>query len=56
LLLNIRDNVLLPVEDILQKERIPRKSISDFNLEVWCMNQLENEPEPYELILDKEEG
>tara|TARA_B100000131_G_scaffold12751_1_gene13162 strand:+ start:255 stop:1424 length:1170 start_codon:yes stop_codon:yes gene_type:complete len=52
----IRDNVLLPVEDILQKERIPRKSISDFNLEVWCMNQLENEPEPYELILDKEEG
>ena len=50
----IRDNVLLPVEDILHKERIPRKTISDFNLEVWCMNQLENEEEPYELILDKE--
>ena len=31
----IRDNVLLPVEDILHKERIPRKTISDFNLEVW---------------------
>jgi len=52
----IRDNVLLPVEDILHKERIPRKTISDFNLEVWCMNQLENEEEPYELILDKEGG
>ena len=52
----IRDNVLLPVEEILQKERIPRKSISDFDLEVWCMNQLKNEEEPYELILDKEEG
>ena len=50
----IRDNVLMPVEEFMQKDKIPRKTISDFNLEVWCMNQLENEEEPYELILDKE--
>ena len=44
----------MPVEEFMQKDKIPRKTIGDFNLEVWCMNQLENEEEPYELILDKE--
>ena len=47
-----RDNVLKPVEDILNKEIIPRKKLNDFNLEIWCMKQLESES-LHELIFDK---
>ena len=49
-----RDNVLKPVEDILNKEIIPRKKLNDFNLEIWCMKQLESE-NLHELIFDKGE-
>ena len=49
-----RDNVLKPVEDILNKDIIPRKKLNDFNLEIWCMKQLESE-NPHELIFDKGE-
>ena len=46
-----RDNVLEPVEGILNKDIIPRKLLSDFNLEVWVLNQLETE-ETHELTFD----
>ena len=49
-----RDNVLKPVEDILNKDIIPRKKLNDFNLEIWCMKQLESE-NLHELIFDKGE-
>ena len=48
----IRDAVLLPVEDYLNKDVIPRKSISDFNLEVYAMHQIEDEEEPIRLLED----
>lgn len=49
-----RDNVLEPVEGILNKDIIPRKTLNDFNLEIWCMKQLETE-ELHELMFDKGE-
>ena len=49
-----RDNVLEPVEGILNKDVIPRKTLNDFNLEIWCMKQLETE-ELHELMFDKGE-
>ena len=47
-----RDNVLSPVEQILNKDIIPRKNLSDLNLEIWNMNQLEDEDEPIEMVFD----
>ena len=46
----IRDAVLLPVEDYLNKDVIPRKKLSDFNLEVYAMHQIEGEEEPIKLL------
>lgn len=47
-----RDNVLLPVEQILMKQMVPRKSLNDLNLEIWNMNQLDDEDEPFEMAFD----
>ena len=47
-----RDDVLEPVENILNKDIIPRKLLSDFNIEIWVLQQLETE-ETHELTFDK---
>ena len=47
-----RDDVLEPVENILNKDAIPRKLLSDFNIEIWVLQQLETE-ETHELTFDK---
>jgi hypothetical protein len=46
----IRDSVLLPVEKVLNKDVIPRKELSDYKLEVYAMNQIEGEEEPFRLL------
>ena len=46
----IRDSVLLPVEKVLNKDIIPRKELSDYKLEVYAMNQIEGEEEPFRLL------
>lgn len=48
----IRDSVLLPVEKVLNKDVIPRKKLSDYNFEVYAMNQIEGEEEPFRLLED----
>mgnify|MGYP001486453033 FL=1 len=48
-----RDNILSPVEQILNKDMVPRKTLSDLNLEIWNMNQLEDEDEPIEMVFDE---
>jgi len=50
-----RDNVLLPVERILNKDIVPTKTLSDLKMEIWLMNQLEGEDEPFEISIDDEE-
>tara|TARA_A100001391_G_scaffold189998_1_gene161951 strand:- start:63 stop:1232 length:1170 start_codon:yes stop_codon:yes gene_type:complete len=50
-----RDNVLAPVKKMFNFE-IPSKKLNDFNMEIWCMNQIEDEDEPYELLFDTESG
>ena len=47
-----RDNVLLPVEQILNKDIVPHKKLNDLNLEIWNMNQLDDEDEPFEMAFD----
>ncbi len=49
-----RNNVLLPLKEVLNKSLLDnyRKKLSDLNMEVLCMKQLENE-EVHELIYDK---
>lgn len=47
-----RDSVLEPVENILNKDIIPRKMLSDLNIEIWVLQQLETE-ETHELTFDK---
>ena len=50
-----RDNVLANIpNDILDLKENFRKRLNDFNMEIWCIKQLENE-EVHELIFDKEE-
>ena len=51
-----RDAALAPVESILNKEVIPSKKLNEFPLELWCMNQLDDEEEPVEISFDLEEG
>ena len=50
-----RDNVLLPVEQIVQPVMLDnyRKKLSDLNLEIWNMNQLDDEDEPFEMSFDE---
>ena len=50
-----RDNVLAPVKKMFNFE-IPSKKLNDFNMEIWCMNQIQDEDEPYELLFDTESG
>jgi hypothetical protein len=52
-----RDNVLSPIENILNPTIVDsyRKKLSDLNLEIWCMNQLDDEDEPFEMAFDTEE-
>ena len=53
-----RDNVLTPVEKILNKDIVDetcRKRISDLKMEIWLMNQLEDEDEVYEMGLEIDE-
>ena len=45
----IRDAALNPVEKIINKDIIPRKSLNDFDLEVYAMHQIEGESEPVRL-------
>ncbi|BCU93649.1 MAG: hypothetical protein CM15mV2_2790 [uncultured marine virus] len=45
-----------PVESILNKEVIPYKKLNEFPLELWYMNQIEDEEEPFEVAFDSEEG
>lgn len=50
-----RDNVLNEIPDtILDLKENFRKKLNDFNLEIWCMKQLESES-LHELIFDKGE-
>ena len=52
-----RDNVLQPIEQILNPTVLDnyRKKLSDLKLEIWCMNQLDDEDEPFEMAFDTEE-
>lgn len=50
-----RNNVLEPVGNILNKDMVPYKKLSDLKLEIWTMNQIEGETEPLELSFDLEE-
>jgi hypothetical protein len=52
-----RDNVLAPIENILNPTIVDsyRKKLTDLNLEIWCMNQLDDEDEPFEMAFDTEE-
>lgn len=53
-----RDNILAPVEKILNKDIVDencRKRISDLKMEIWIMNQLEDEDEVFEMAFDTEE-
>tara|TARA_B100001996_G_scaffold377606_1_gene360481 strand:- start:4 stop:1128 length:1125 start_codon:yes stop_codon:yes gene_type:complete len=49
-----RDNALQPVEQILKPDMVPHKSLCDLPLEIWCMDQIEGEEEPYEILFDLE--
>ena len=49
-----RNNVLEPVGNILNKDMVPHKKLSDLKLEIWTMNQIEGETEPLELSFDLE--
>ena len=51
-----RDNVLEPIEEVLNPKMIARKKLSDLNMEIWCMNQLEGEDEPFEMMFEDEIG
>ena len=50
-----RDNILNPVKSLFNFD-ITTKKLSDLNLEIWTMNQIEDEDEPFEMAFDKEEG
>lgn len=50
-----RDNILNPVLSLFNFP-IHVKKLSDLNLEIWNMNQVEDEDEPFEMAFDKEEG
>ena len=47
-----RDNVLAPIEKVLNPDIIERKKLNDLKLEVWFMNQLDDEDEPFEVSFD----
>lgn len=51
-----RDNVLSPIETILNPTILDgyRKKLSDLNMEIWCMNQLDDENEPFEMCFEEE--
>lgn len=51
-----RDNVLKPIENILNPTIVDgyRKKLSDLNMEIWCMNQLDDEDEPFEMCFEDE--
>jgi hypothetical protein len=51
-----RNDALASVESILNKEVIPTKKLNEFPLELWYMNQIEDEEEPFEVAFDSEEG
>ena len=48
-----RDNILAPIKKMFNFD-IPSKKLIDFNLEIWSMNQIDGEDEPFELLFDKE--
>ena len=53
-----RDNILEPVEKIINKVIVDdncRKRLSDLKMEIWVMNQLEDEDEVFEMAFDTEE-
>lgn len=52
-----RDNVLEPIKQILNSTVLDdyRKKLSDLKLEIWCMNQLDDEDEPFEMAFDTED-
>ena len=47
-----RDNVLAPIEKVLNPDIIERKKLNDLKLEVWFMNQLDDEDEPFEVSFE----
>ena len=49
-----RDNALEPIERVLHEDMIIRRPLCDMPLEVWCMNQIEGEEEPFEILFDTE--
>jgi hypothetical protein len=49
-----RDNVLNPVKSLFNFD-IYTKKLSDLNMEIWYMHQLEGEDEPIEMAFDDEE-
>lgn len=49
-----RDNVLNPVKSLFNFD-IMTKKLSDLNMEIWYMHQLEGEDEPMEMAFDDEE-
>ena len=50
-----RDNVLKPIEQVLNPTMITRKTLSELNLEIWSMHQIEDEDAPIEMSFDDEE-
>jgi len=49
-----RDNILNPVKSLFNFD-IYTKKLSDLNMEIWYMHQLEGEDEPMEMAFDDEE-
>jgi len=50
-----RNNALEPVEQLLQKDIVPRKKLSNLKLEIWNMHQIDGEEDPFEMAFDIEE-
>ena len=49
-----RDNVLNPVKSLFNFD-ITTKKLSDLNMEIWYMHQIEDEKEPMQMAFDDEE-
>ena len=54
-----RENILYPLNadngGPLAEKYLTRKKLSDLNMEIWYMHQIEGEDEPLEMAFDTEE-
>ena len=47
-----RDNILLPVENVINKNFIPCKKLSELDIEIWFKDQIEGEDAPFLIDLE----